>query len=319
MTELNDHLKLLFARATQLFCRGCGAPVRRDTPDSIADALLQQAGADAARAVITFAIDVPENFSQEEVEALLAQQGYTRLHARTRRRLEVTQDRVRLAPERRGRLVEALEAALKHGRGQTTVYTSTGNGPGESCRRYSDTLHCAECDIRYQDTTPNHFSFNSPIGACDTCRGFGRTQGIDYALVVPDGRKSLADGAVKPWQTDAYRECQADLLRFARQRGVPIDIPWERLDDAQRRWVIDGEGDWDDGVWYGARRFFAWLESRAYKMHIRVLLSRYRAYDECPDCAGARLKPPTAYCRHRRVLDPPDCRWPTAPGGAYRG
>jgi excinuclease ABC subunit A len=103
MTELNDHLKLLFARATQLFCRGCGAPVRRDTPDSIADALLQQAGADAARAVITFAIDVPENFSQEEVEALLAQQGYTRLHARTRRRLEVTQDRVRLAPERRWR------------------------------------------------------------------------------------------------------------------------------------------------------------------------------------------------------------------------
>jgi excinuclease ABC subunit A len=291
MTELNDHLKLLFARATRLYCRGGGARVRRDTPDSIAAALFERAGKDAPRAVISFAIDVPESFGNEEVEDLLAQQGYTRLHARTGKRLEVIQDRVRLAPASRERLVEALEAALKHGHGQVTVYPLDTNGKFCDPWRFSGDLQCADCDLHYRETTPNHFSFNSPIGACAACRGFGRTQGIDYDLVVPDADKSLADGAVRPWQTDAYRECQADLLRFARQRGIPVDVPWNKLTRAHKNWVIDGEGDWDEGVWYGARRFFAWLETKAYKMHIRVLLSRYRSYDECPVCAGARLKP----------------------------
>ncbi len=293
MTELNDHLKLLFARATQLFCRGCGAPVRRDTPDSIADALLQHArtGAEAPRALITFAIEVPQNFTHEEVESLLRAQGYTRLHTRNDRRIEVIQDRLRLEPAQRERLIEALETALKHGRGYIAVYPLDADRRAGEPWRFSSELHCADCDLHYQPTTPNHFSFNSPIGACETCRGFGRTQGIDYALVIPDENKSLAEGAVKPWQTDAYRECQADLLRFARKRDIPVDLPWKKLNRRQQQWVIDGEGDWDEGVWYGARRFFAWLESKAYKMHIRVLLSRYRSYDECPACAGARLKP----------------------------
>jgi len=291
MTELNDHLKLLFARATRLYCRGCGAVVRRDTPDSIADALFERAGKDAPRVVITFAIEVPENFTNEEVEGLLAQQGYTRLHASRGKYLEVIQDRLRLAQDARERLVEALEIALKHGRGHVTVHPLDEDRQAGEPWRFSGELHCADCDIPYQDTTPNHFSFNSPVGACETCRGFGRTQGIDYNLVVPDANKSLTDGAVKPWQTDAYRECQADLLRFARRRGIPADVPWKNLSKTQQRWLIDGEGEWDEGVWYGARRFFDWLETKAYKMHIRVLLSRYRSYDECPTCAGARLKP----------------------------
>ncbi len=291
MTELNDHLKLLFARATRLYCRGCGAPVQRDTPDSIVEALLQRAGETAPRAVITFTIEVPENFTADEIEKLLAQQGYTRVHARDGRHLEVVQDRVRLAPERRARIVEALETALRHGHEHIAIYCLDEQGEAGPAWRFSAALHCADCDIAYQDTTPNHFSFNSPIGACDTCRGFGRTQGIDYGLVVPDENRSIADGAIKPFQTDAYRECQADLMRFARQRKVPLDRPWKKLSRSHRRWVIDGEGGWDDGVWYGVRHFFEWLESRSYKMHIRVLLSRYRSYDECPDCAGARLKP----------------------------
>jgi excinuclease ABC subunit A len=291
MTELNDHLKLLFARATRLYCRGCGAPVRRDTPDSIADELYRRAGRDAPRAVISFAVDVPANFTRAEVEGLLAQQGYTRVQSRRGRHLEVVQDRLRLTPERRGRLVEALELALRHGNGHLAVHPLDAAGEAQAIWRFSGELHCADCNIHYRTTTPNHFSFNSPVGACPTCRGFGRTQGIDYDLVVPDVKKSLADGAVKPWQTDAYRECQADLLRFARRRGIPADVPWKKLSRAQKNWVIEGEGDWDEGVWYGARRFFAWLETKAYRMHIRVLLSRYRAYEECPDCAGARLKP----------------------------
>ncbi|MEA2080679.1 MAG: excinuclease ABC subunit UvrA [Pseudomonadota bacterium] len=290
MSELNDHLKLLFARATRLYCSGCGEPVRRDTPDSIVDVLFSRLGKNAPRALISFAVEVPDNFTDDEIEALLAQQGYTRLHRRQGKRLEVIQDRVRLNAGRRERIVEALETALRHGHGRLTVYALDDNGNAGEAWRFSSDLHCADCDIHYHDTTPNHFSFNSPIGACDICRGFGRTQGIDYGLVVPDENRSITDGAVKPWQTESYRECQADLMRFARKRGIPTNLPWKKLNKTQQLWVLEGEGDWEDGVWYGVRRFFEWLESKAYKMHIRVLLSRYRCYDVCPACRGARLK-----------------------------
>src|SRR5690606_2694898 len=129
--------------------------------------------------------------------------------------------------------------------------------------------------------------FNSPLGACETCRGFGRTMGIDYKLVVPDESKTLAEGAVKPFQSQSYGECQDDLMRFARKRGVPTNVPWRDLDGEQRRWVLDGEGGWSERKWYGVKRFFAWLETKSYKMHVRVLLSRYRSYDVCPACGGA--------------------------------
>jgi excinuclease ABC subunit A len=201
------------------------------------------------------------------------------------------QDRLRLEPGDRSRLVEALEAALRAGHGRVSVHALDAAGQEQRVLRYSSDLHCAECDLHYQDATQGLFSFNSPIGACDTCRGFGRVIGIDYGLVVPDDSKSLAAGAVRPWQTPSYKECQDDLLRFAAKRGIPTDVPWRRLSAEQRRWVIEGEGPWEKKVWYGARRFFDWLESRAYKMHIRVLLSKYRSYTPCSACEGARLKP----------------------------
>jgi len=287
MTELNDHIKLLFARAARLYCGQCGQPVRRDTPESIFEGIMAGSAArDEDRALITFPVEVPENFSEQEVKDLLARQGYTRVHRKRGEVLEVVQDRLRLSPERRERIVEALESALTVGRGRVSVHPL--NGPA---LRFSTDLHCPDCDIHYQDPVPNLFSFNSPIGACETCRGFGRTMGIDYELVVPDPARSLADGAIRPWQSPSYRECQDDLMRFARRRGVPTDLPWKRLSQAHRRWVLEGEGRRKDGDWYGAHRFFAWLETKSYKMHIRVLLSKYRAYSPCPDCGGARLKP----------------------------
>src|SRR5262249_34625062 len=119
---------------------------------------------------------------------------------------------------------------------------------------------------------------------------FGRTIGIDYGLVIPDETKSLRAGAIKPWQSKSYAECQEDLERFAKLRGIALDTPWRELPAEARRWVIEGEGSWSKKVWYGVKRFFAWLETRAYKMHVRVLLSRYRAYTPCTACDGARLK-----------------------------
>jgi excinuclease ABC subunit A len=348
MTELNDHLKLLFARAAQLYCRSCAAPVKRDTPQSIYDELgrrLAENGLADERLVITFPVAIPHNFSESEVLQLLDQQGYTRVFSKTecvpqraenkaggKRKvpaakrdtsqavivLEMIQDRVRFSSTDRERVIEAFEAALRVGRGRVSVHVveEGGNdqGVGDSVEgahaplsglqppapslqprssavfRFSSDLHCAHCDIHYQEPTPSLFSFNSPVGACETCRGFGRTIGIDFGLVVPDESKSLKDRAVRPWQSESYSECQDDLLKFARKRGIPIDVPWRALSHEQRSWVLEGEGSWEDKVWYGVRRFFAWLETKSYKMHIRVLLSKYRAYTNCTACAGARLK-----------------------------
>src|SRR5688572_17147988 len=299
MTELNDHLKLLFARAATLHCRNCGKPVRRDSAESIyADAMQRAAAAGEPRVYICFPIPVPKNFKEKEVVALLEGQGYTRIHERVGDTLEVVQDRVRLGGAERARVMESLETALRVGRGRVNLHvvddspSHVEEGPRSIERwKYSIELHCADCDLAYRDPVPSLFSFNSPVGACDTCRGFGRIIGIDYGLVVPDETKTLSGGAVKPWQTKSYKECQDDLVRFAKKRHIPLDTPWYALSDEQRNWVIEGEGKWEKKVWYGAKRFFEWLETKAYKMHVRVLLSRYRAYTPCTACGGSRLKP----------------------------
>jgi len=315
MTELNDHLKLLYARAGQLHCRGCGGPVRRDTPDSIYGTLVERAqAAGDPRLLVTFPVSVPANFSAAEVLKLLEQQGYTRVQASGADQLEVVQDRFRLGHVDRGRVIDAFEAALRVGRGRVNVRvpslapapanvgmgdasspTAALDGGGasegpETVWRFSTDLHCADCDIHYRDPAPSLFSFNSPLGACEACRGFGRVIGIDFGQVTPDTGKTLRGGAIRPWQTESNRECQQDLLRFAKKRGIPVDTPWRDLTGAQQQWVLEGEGPWEKKVWYGVRRFFQWLETRSYKMHVRVLLSKYRSYTPCHTCHGARLK-----------------------------
>ena len=335
MTELNDHLKLLFARAATLFCRCCGKPVRRDTPESIYTDLHARAqAAGDPRLLLCFPVPVPRNFQEAEVRDLLEKQGYTRFFEpgganstesskesmeapsvapRSRKKnaaqksarkssakkddsplkvLQVVQDRFKLSTAERGRVLESLEAALRVGRGRVHIHVVDNSETPKSldCWKYSNELHCADCDLSCREPIPSLFSFNSPVGACETCRGFGRTIGIDYGLVIPDESKSLRGGAVRPWQTQSYKECQDDLVKFAKKRGIPLDRSWRELSAQHREWVIEGEGPWSKDVWYGAKRFFAWLETKSYKMHVRVLLSRYRAYTPCTTCNGARLK-----------------------------
>ncbi|MHB8834847.1 MAG: excinuclease ABC subunit UvrA [Candidatus Methylomirabilia bacterium] len=293
MTELADHLKLLYARAARLFCDGCGREVRRDSPETIAEAVCggpsQVAGPPLF--LVTFRVAIPANFSREEIEGHLSRQGYTRVRPAGEGALEVIQDRVPPTPENRGRLVDALEAALRVGGGKVALVPAAADGSEGPPLRFSADLHCPDCDRHYADPTPGFFSFNSPVGACPDCRGFGRTIGIDLRLVIPDESRTLRGGAVRPWQSGISRECQADLVRLGRKRGVPLDLPWRDLTGEQISWVIDGEGEWAKDVWYGVRRYFAWLESKAYKMHIRVLLSKYRSYSTCASCHGARLRP----------------------------
>ncbi len=292
MTELNDHLKLMFARAAVLHCRGCGEPVRRETPETISAALAKRSiDAGDPRLLLTFPVTVPKNFTAAEIKNLLSARGYTRIHDQKGDTFHVVQDRFRWSTTDAARVGDAIEAALKVGQGRLDVYPQTDAGEIASPWRFSTELHCAYCDIGYKDPNPSTFSFNSALGACDTCRGFGRSIGVDYDLVIPNSSLTLRGGAVKPWQTESYKECQEDLVKFARKRSIPLDTPWRDLSPAQRRWVLDGEGEWTKHVWYGIKRFFAWLETKAYKMHIRVLLSRYRSYTECTACQGARLKP----------------------------
>ncbi|ADP14291.1 excinuclease ABC, A subunit 1 [Achromobacter xylosoxidans A8] len=323
MTELNDHLKLLFARGAKLYCRGCGKVVRRDTPDSVYHSLAERAAAAGdPRLVVTFPIAVPSNFTEEEVRGFLEQQGYTRVHAEetaapraaapakgakkskaakgsteSRRILHVIQDRFRFAGTERERVMEALDTALRMGAGHLAVYVMDAEGGNAHIWKYSDRLHCADCDIEYTDPLPSSFSFNSPLGACEACRGFGRVIGIDFGLVIPDENKTLLEGAIKPWTTPSYKECQDELQKYAPKAGIPLGVPWKSMSEEHKRWVLYGTPDWKGGndawkhQWYGVQRFFDWLETKAYKMHVRVLLSKYRSYTPCPTCNGARLKP----------------------------
>ncbi|RQZ24296.1 excinuclease ABC subunit A [Burkholderia sp. Bp9090] len=305
MTELNDHLKLLYARAAELFDRQTARQVRHDTPETIYAELVERTRADDPRVVVTFPVELPESVSDEEIAQWLSASGYTRVQAQRevasptgpRKLLDVVADRFRVQQADKVRVVEAIEASLKRGGGRVNVYVLAPEADNALAEpqvwRFSTGLHDPDSDLRYAEPQAALFSFNSAYGACETCRGFGRVIGVDLGLVVPDARKTLRGGAIKPMQTPAWKECQDDLMRYAAKADIRRDTPWSDLTDAERDWVINGSPDWNgkwQSQWYGVKRFFGYLESKAYKMHIRVLLSKYRSYTPCEVCGGARLK-----------------------------
>jgi excinuclease ABC subunit A len=301
MTEINDYVKLLFAKRADLFCRSCGDEVERDDPASIAEKLEPEYG---RRALVSFPLVRIREIPAAEVASELERSGFRRLlgtdgriveasaeSVEKRESIAVLVDRLTLGARQRSRLLDSLDQALRYGKGLASVWVELEVG-GFDERRFSTRRHCARCDIDYPEPVANLFSFNSPLGACAACKGFGRTIGIDLDLVVPDGRKSLEDGAVKPWTTASYRDGQDDLLAFCRRRRIPADTPWKDLDAAHRDLVLEG-----DESFYGIRGFFEWLESRTYKMHVRVLLSRYRRYHVCEACRGTRFSKETLLYR----------------------
>ncbi len=320
MTEINDHLKLLFARAGNLFDRVTAQPVRHDTPQTVyAQLVALAAAAGDPRLVVTFPVELPADTSQDDVTQWLSVSGYTRVQAerevevtvdatakakdskeknagtatQRRKQLDVVADRFRIAGAERVRVLEAIETALKRGSGRISVYALRKEGEAPQIWKFSTGLHCPDSNLRYADPIPSAFSFNSAVGACDACRGFGRVIGVDYNLVIPNDKLTLRSGAIKPMQTPAWQEAQDDLMRHAEDAGIPRDTPWNKMRPEHQKWVIEGSPNWNgkwNQHWFGVKRFFEYLESKAYKMHIRVLLSKYRSYTPCPVCAGARLK-----------------------------
>jgi excinuclease ABC subunit A len=311
MTEITEHAKILWSHIAQLYCRGCGAAVRKDSPQKVWE--IMRAEAPDADALVTFDLPLTEKLSLDETLALVARQGYQRvlidsqvktladglglLKAAQPRSLTLVQDRVALKSANRGRFIEACEQAYHFGKSVLTVRVQASGGPAVA-HRFSNKLHCAKCDIDYAPPSPALFSFNHPVGACPKCRGFGRTIAIDYNAALPDRSKTLAQGAVKPWQTATGAECQQDMTKFAKVRKIPMDVPFEKLSKAHQDWVIDGDPGYGSDkehqwprAWYGVKGYFRWLESKAYKMHVRVLLSRYRIYEPCAECGGTRYRP----------------------------
>jgi excinuclease ABC subunit A len=309
ITEINDYLKLLFPRLVHASCPECHRPIQPETARGIVRQVAS--GQPDRQLLVMFPVgtgDVEKRTPAQFFE-FLNQQGYLRVwiggqivRADEPPQLKslppvvhVLQDRVAAGEETR--LTEAVETALRLGKGRILVVDSA-TGKEEP---FSAGWHCAWCDLDIRPPTPGLFSFNHPLGACPECRGFGRVIGLDWSRVIPDRSRTLAEGLVRPFQSGMSQECQSDLVRHARKRDVDLHCPFEDLPKADQDWVIKGErrpGEalhevWDNDRWYGVQGYFDWLESKTYKMHVRVLLSRYRSYNECPQCRGGRYQPET--------------------------
>jgi excinuclease ABC subunit A len=319
-TEIYDYLRLLYARVGRTFCRKCNAEVKKDTVDEIAATVLalgegtrlnvlfpvQREGAEAVkksrgRRSAKGAASAPASGDVLRERLFdLRKKGFNRLFQNAQvfefstpeslldidfsRALWVLVDRIAVAPDQRSRIVDAVEQAYREG-GEAVFQTAPRDDQPVREFRFSNRFECKRCQIAYQEPEPRLFSFNNPFGACPRCQGFGNTIDFDMSLVIPDSNKTLAEGAIEPWTKPKYRNLQADLRKFAKQHGIPLDVPWRDLEADQQQTVIEG-GDKFPGV----QGFFAWLERKKYKLHVRVFLSRYRGYAQCPDCGGGRLR-----------------------------
>ncbi len=259
--------------------------------------------------LITFWIAVPPKTEARDFFAFLQQQGYLRIwldgeivradteakNVRLGARVQVIQDRLTISEDARARLVESLETALRFGKDRINFVDLET----KETHPFSTGWHCAHCDLDIRPPTPGLFSFNNPLGACPECRGFGRTIGVDYHRAIPDRSFSIAQGAVRVFRGQEMGESQKDLLRACARAEIDVHAPFEELPQCDQDFIINGEKgageyseeDYESDRWYGVRGFFKWLESKSYKMHVRVLLSRYRAYTTCPSCRGARFQP----------------------------
>ena len=348
-TEINDYLRLLFARVGQVFCLRCGQEVRRQSPENVA-ALLARLPP-GTRYMVAFRQAVPAGEDCSRLGAKLREEGFLRVIVGQRvlnlaeaeaptgalagpDGFYVVVDRLAAgAADKRVR--ESLETAFARGQGRCAVFVEepmpgppqeagmgaesfeaggrasgatgatdaagagidalAGRGvphilDGRAWRRlgFSGQWSCEDCGLEYPAPEPRLYSFNSPLGACPKCEGFGNIIDVDMDLVVPDPRKSLKEGAIAPWNSPAYAHELEELLALAPDYGIPVDVPFARLAPEHRELIWNGVPERNFG---GLRGFFAWLERRKYKMHIRVFLSRWRSHRPCPACGGSRLRP----------------------------
>ncbi len=324
-TEIYDYLRLLYARAGHTFCLRCGEEVRKDTFDEIAARIM--ALPEGSRFYVMYELKIepepplaasarrsrvaagsgPSPDAVRQTLASLRKRGFNRLYQAGRvfefaapedlldldftKPVWVLVDRLVLSPEIRSRLVDSIEICYREGSGEAVIeFAPDAHAPAGAVPQrivFNERFTCKKCGATYQEPEPRLFSFNNPYGACPRCQGFGNTVDFDLDRVVPDKSKSIADGAVEPWTKPRYRSLAAELKKFARAKGIPIDVPFRELTATQRESIV--EGDKKEGF-PGIKGFFEWLERKKYKLHVRVFLSRYRGYATCLDCGGTRLR-----------------------------
>ena len=323
-TEIYDYLRLFFARCGQTFCIKCGSEVRRDSPDEIADRILNLSSGRRFYILYPLRVANPEptaagkkaakkrsaSTAAPAADALraalleLQKRGFNRLYQEGKlhefsspeslldvnfsKAVYVLVDRLSVNPESRPRLVDSIEICYREGGGEA-ILEFVADSAGNAAERltFNERFECKNDGTLYQEPEPRLFSFNNPYGACPRCQGFGNTIDFDLNLVVPDPSKSLDEGAIEPWTKPRYRVLLQEARKWARARGIPTNLPWRQLTAEQRRLVLEGD---PANKFEGVKGFFNWLERKKYKLHVRVFLSRYRGYATCPDCGGTRLR-----------------------------
>jgi excinuclease ABC subunit A len=293
-TEVYDYLRLLWARLGKTYCRNCGAPVRRDTPQSAAADVLREVPA-GARLQVAFPLPASARVTHAAVVENLRALGFVRLLAdgtphhldELPKKLDLTKaaellvvvDRLVSGPEVEGRLVESLATAFGEGEGAAVVLHEGGR------LRFTEFPACSQCDTPGAVVTPALFSFNNPRGACAACNGFGATLEYDESLIVPDPNRSLVGGAIDPWTKPRYESRRRILLDRAKQLEIAPEAPWSKLKAAQKRELLYGR----KGRYVGIYPFLKDLEEKRYKQYIRVFLRQYQLAKTCSDCGGTRL------------------------------
>jgi excinuclease ABC subunit A len=321
-TEIYDYLRLLYARIGRTFCLRCGEEVRKDTLDEIATRVLalpagkrfyvlyelkltpEPAATNAPQAPRPRKAVRPGPEAIREALISLRKRGFNRIYQSGRvfefstpeelldvdftKPVYVLVDRLELSPEVRSRVMDSIEICYREGRGEA-ILEFVPDSPDAAPERmvFNERFDCKKCGALYQEPEPRLFSFNNPYGACPRCQGFGNTVDFDLDRVIPDKSKSLNDGAIEPWTKPRYKQLAMDMRRFARAKGIPMDVPFRDLTAAQRHAILDGD---KSDEYIGVKGFFGWLERKKYKLHVRVFLSRYRGYATCPDCRGTRLR-----------------------------
>ncbi len=287
-TEIYDYLRLLFARIGKTYCIACGNEVKKDSVTTVIDWLEKQKA--NAKFYLTFPVEFKEN-RELELE-LLKRKGFFRIWQNgnlfdlnetavpdTSKKLYVIIDRFKIKENLREALSDSIETTFKAGNEKLTVINAE---TGET-KEFSQKFEC--CGIEYEQPSPQFFSFNNPLGACPVCQGFGRVIGYDENLVLPNPKLSILDGAIAPWRTEKFSKFNRELVRKAKSKKIPIDVSYEKLSELHKKYIWNGF----DGF-IGIKGFFDILEKKTYKMHIRVLLSKYRGYTTCQTCKGTRLR-----------------------------
>jgi excinuclease ABC subunit A len=318
-TEIYDYLRLLFARIGRTFCLGCGEEVRKDSLDEIAARVLTLPP--GRRFYVLYELKIspepsitlarakkpapPTLEGIRQALTSLQKRGFNRLLQGGRvfefsepedlldvdfsQPVYVLVDRLVLSPDIRSRLVDSIEICYREGRGEAILeFVPAAPDAAPDRLIFNERFDCKNCGALYQEPEPRLFSFNNPFGACPRCQGFGNTIDFDLDRVVPDKGKTLAEGAIEPWTKPRYRALLSEMRRFARTKGIPLDVPYRDLATAQRNAILEGDSKTD---FPGVKGFFGWLERKKYKLHVRVFLSRYRGYATCPECGGTRLRP----------------------------